>query len=152
MWSMIVCILPSVEYLQSIIWICLWPRYVKSLTSLPTYSGIDWGYSGFSVLSSCRPSCKECGMPWRFVCEEVSKSAGRLLKYVMGFRLKSAHKMGHRPPLDFCRSWSSRRNVLLWRWVLSLAANLHPPRMYVFVSGDWHLVHMRDMLCFLLHL
>ena len=30
--------------------------------------------------------------------------------------------------------------------------NLHPPRMCVFVSGDWHLVQMRDGLCFRLHL
>ena len=24
--------------------------------------------------------------------------------------------------------------------------------MCVYVSGDWHLVHMRDVMCFLLHL
>jgi len=42
--------------------------------------------------------------------------------------------------------------VLLWRLVLSLAVNLQPPSMCVFVSGDWHLVHMRDGLCFLLHM
>ena len=60
--------------------------------------------------------------------------------------------MGHRPPLDFCRCWSSSLNVLLWRLVRSFAVNLQPPSMCVFVSGDWHLVHMRDGLCFLLHL
>ncbi len=41
---------------------------------------------------------------------------------------------------------------MLWRLVLSLAVNLQPPSMCVFVSGDWHLVHMRDGLCFLFHL
>ena len=30
--------------------------------------------------------------------------------------------------------------------------NLQPPIMCVCVSGDWHLVHMGDGLCFLLHL
>ena len=29
--------------------------------------------------------------------------------------------------------------------------NLQPPSICVFVSGDSHLVHMRDGLCFLLH-
>jgi len=29
---------------------------------------------------------------------------------------------------------------------------MQPPSMCVFVSGDWHLVHMKDGLCFLLHL
>ena len=33
-----------------------------------------------------------------------------------------------------------------------LSVNLHPPIMDVFVSRDWHLVHMRDGLSFLLHL
>ena len=42
--------------------------------------------------------------------------------------------------------------MLLWRFVLSLAVNMQPPSMCGFVSGDWHLVHMRDRLCFLLHL
>ena len=42
--------------------------------------------------------------------------------------------------------------MLLWRLVLSLAVFLQPPSMYVLVSGDWHLVHMWDVLCFLLHL
>ena len=60
--------------------------------------------------------------------------------------------MGQRPPLDFCKSWSRKRNVLLWRLTLRLAVNLQPPRMCVFVSGDWHLVHTRDKLCFLLHM
>jgi hypothetical protein len=30
--------------------------------------------------------------------------------------------------------------------------NLQPPSMCVFVSGDWHLVHMRDSFFFFLHL
>ena len=42
--------------------------------------------------------------------------------------------------------------MLLWRLILSLAVNLHPSSMCVFVSWDWYLVHMRDGLCFLLHL
>ena len=75
-----------------------------------------------------------------------------LLKSVTDFWPKSAHNMGHRPPLDFCRCWWRRRNVLLWRLVRSFAVNLQPPSMCVFVSSDWHLVHMRDGLCFLLHL
>ena len=29
---------------------------------------------------------------------------------------------------------------------------MHPPSVCVFVSGDWDLVHVRDGLCFLLHL
>jgi hypothetical protein len=86
------------------------------------------------------------------VCKEVAMSTIRLLKSMMGLWPKSAHKMGHRPPFDFCRSWSRIRNVVLWRLVLSLAVNLQPPSMRVFVSGDWHLVHTRGRLCFLLHL
>ena len=35
---------------------------------------------------------------------------------------------------------------------LGLAVYLQPLRMCVFVSGDWHFVHMGDGLCFLLHL
>jgi hypothetical protein len=79
-------------------------------------------------------------------------SALRLLKSVTGLWPRSAHSMGHRPPFDFCRCWSRSLKVLLWRLVLSLAVNLQPPSMCVFVSGDWHLVHMRDGLCFLLHM
>ena len=76
----------------------------------------------------------------------------RLLKSVTGLWPKSAHRIGQRPPFDFCRSRSRSRNVLLWCLILSLAVNLQPPRMCVFVSGDWHLVHMKDELCFLLHM
>ena len=42
--------------------------------------------------------------------------------------------------------------MLLWRLTLSLVVYLQPPRMCVLVSGDWHFVHMRDGLCFILHL
>ena len=76
----------------------------------------------------------------------------RLLKSVTGLLPRSAHRMGHRPPLDLCRCWSSSLNVPLGRLLRSLAVNLHPPRMCVFVSGDWYLVHMRDGPCVLLHL
>ena len=76
----------------------------------------------------------------------------RLLKSVAGLRHRSAHKMGHRPPFDFCRYWRRCPKVLLWRLILNLAVYLYPPRICVFVSGDRHLVHMRDGLCFLLHL
>ena len=79
-------------------------------------------------------------------------SAARLLKSVTGLWPMSAHRMSHRPPFDFCRCWSRSRKVLLWRLVQSLAVNLQPPSMCVFVSGDWPLVHMRDGFCFLLHL
>ena len=79
-------------------------------------------------------------------------STVRLLKSVTGLWPKSAHRMGHRPPFDFCRIWSRSWNVLLWRLILSLTVNLQPLSMCVFVSGDWHLVHMRVELCFLLHL
>ncbi len=113
---------------------------------------MDCGQSGFSDLSPCRPSCVSCVMPCWCVCEEVSMSTMRLLKSVTGLSPKSAHKMGQRPPFDFCRSWSRSHYVLLWRLIMSLAMNLQPPSMCVFVSGDWHLVHMRDGLCFLLHL
>jgi len=41
---------------------------------------------------------------------------------------------------------------MLWRLTLSLAVSLQPPRKGVTFSGDWHFVHMRDGLCFLLHL
>ena len=54
--------------------------------------------------------------------------------------------------IRFFRSWTICRNILLWRLILSLAVNLQPPSMCVFVSGDWHLVHMKVGLCFLLHL
>ncbi len=86
------------------------------------------------------------------MCEKVSMSTVRLLKSVTGLWPRSAHRMGRRPLFDFCRSWSRSRNVLLRRLVLSLAVNRQPPSRCVFVSGDWHLVHMRDGLCFLLHL
>ena len=76
----------------------------------------------------------------------------RLRKSVTGLRSKPAQRMGQRLPFDFCRSWSSSRKVLLWRLVLSLTVNLQPPRMCAFVSGDRHLVHVMDGLCFLLHL
>ena len=74
-----------------------------------------------------------------------------LLKSVGDLCPRSAHMMGHCPPLDFCRCWMRSLKVLLWRLILSLAVNVQPPRMCVFVSGDWHLVHKRDGLCFLLH-
>ena len=48
----------------------------------------------------------------------------RLAKFVICVCSKSAHMMDQRPPFDFCRSWSSSRNVLLWCLVLSLAVNL----------------------------
>ena len=68
----------------------------------------------------------------------------KLLKSVTGVCPRSAHRMGYHPPFDFCRCWRRSLNVLLWRLILSLAVNLQPPRMWVFVSRDWHLVHMRD--------
>ena len=67
-----------------------------------------------------------------------------LLKSVGGLCPRSAYRMGHRPPLDFCRCWFRSLKVLLWRLILSLSVNLQPPRMCVLVTGDWHLVHMRD--------
>ena len=76
----------------------------------------------------------------------------RWLKSVTGLWPRSAHSMGHRPPLDLCRCWSRSLKVLLWRLVLSLAVNMQPPSMCVFVSEDCHLIHMRDGLCFLLRL
>jgi len=36
--------------------------------------------------------------------------------------------------------------------ILSLAVYLQPPSMRVFINRDWHFVHMRDGLCFLLHM
>ena len=30
--------------------------------------------------------------------------------------------------------------------------NLQPPSICAFVSGDWRFVHMRDLMCFLLHM
>jgi len=76
----------------------------------------------------------------------------RLLTSVTGLWPKSALKMGHRPPFDFCRNLSRSWNVLLWRLIRSLTVNRQPPSMCVFVSGGWHLVHIRDGLCFLFHL
>jgi hypothetical protein len=67
-------------------------------------------------------------------------STVRLLRSVTGVWPKSAHKMGHRLPLDFCRSWSRSRKVLLWRLVLlRLAVN---PSLLVYVClgvgiGTW---------------
>ncbi len=82
----------------------------------------------------------------------MSMSVVRSLQSVAGLCPRSAHRMGHLPPFDFCSCWSRSLNILLWRLILSLAVNLQPPRMWMFVSGDWHLVHMRDELCFLLHM
>jgi hypothetical protein len=113
---------------------------------------MDCGYSGSSDLSSCNPSYRECVIPWRCVWGGESMSAIGLLNSVTVIWPMSAHMMGQRPPFDFHRSWSSSRNVLLWRLVLSLAMYLQPPSMCVFVSEDWHFVHMRDGQCFLLHL
>ncbi len=88
-------------------------------------------------------------IPLWFVCEGVSMSAIRLLKSVTGLWPRSAaHMMGQRPPFDFWRSCSRRRNVLLWRLIPSLAVNLQPPRMCVFVSGELHLVHVRAVFPF----
>ena len=67
----------------------------------------------------------------------VSKSTMRFFKSVTGLLLpRPAHSMGHRPPLEFCRRWSSSLNVLLWSLVRSFAVDLQPPSMCVFVSGD----------------
>ncbi len=82
----------------------------------------------------------------------VSISGVRLLKSVTGLCPRYAHRMGHRPPSVFCSYLSRSLKVILWRFILSLAVNLHPPSMCVFVRVDWHLVHMRDGLCFLLHM
>ena len=79
-------------------------------------------------------------------------STVRLLKSVTGLWSKSAHRMGQRPPFDFCMSYSTSLNVLLWHLIQSLAMTRQPPSMCVCVSGNWHLVHMRGGLCFLLHL
>ena len=79
-------------------------------------------------------------------------STMRLLNSVTSVWPKSAHRMGHRPPFEFCRSWSRSQDILLWRLILSFAVNLQPPSMCVFVSGEWHLMHTRDGLCFLLHM
>ena len=57
------------------------------------------------------------------MCEEVAMSNVRLVKSVTGLWPRSAHKIGHRPPFDFCRNWSRSRNVLLWRLIRSLAVN-----------------------------
>ncbi len=38
------------------------------------------------------------------------------------------------------------------RLVLSLVVVLHPPKMCVLFSGEWHFVHVSVGLCFLLHL
>ena len=51
------------------------------------------------------------------MCVEVSMST-------MGLLPRSAHSMGHRPPLDLCRCWSSSLNVLSIRLVPSFAVNL----------------------------
>ena len=82
----------------------------------------------------------------------MSRSNVRLRKSVTGLWPKPTHRMGQRPPFDFCRSWSRSRKGLLLRLVLNLAVNLQPPSMCVFVSGDCYLVHMRDGQCFILHL
>ena len=82
----------------------------------------------------------------------VSVSGVRFVKSVTGLWPRSAHSIGHLPPFDFCRCWRRSLNVLLCRLILSLAVNLHPPNIWVFVSGAWHLVQIRDGLCFLLHL
>ncbi len=103
-------------------------------------------------MSSCRPSCVECLMSWCWECGAVSVSRVRLVKSVTCLWPRSAHSMGHLPPFDFCRCWRRSLNVLLCRLILSLAVNLHPPNIWVFVSGACHLVQTRTGLCFLLHL
>ena len=76
----------------------------------------------------------------------------RSLKSVADLCPSFAHGMSHLPPFDFCSSCSRRLNVLLWRFILSLAVNLQPPSIWVFVRGDWHLVHIRDAPCFFLYM
>ena len=56
----------------------------------------------------------------------MSVSGVRVVKSVTGLWPRSAHKMGHRPPFDFCRSCSRSWNVLLCRLIPSLALNLQP--------------------------
>ena len=41
---------------------------------------------------------------------------------------------------------------MLCRLILSLDVLLHPPRMCVLLSGEWHFVHVSVGPCFLLHL
>ena len=65
----------------------------------------------------------------------MSRSDVRLVKSVTGLCPKSAQRTGHLPPLDFRRCWRRSLKVLLCLLILSLAVNLQPPSMCVFVSG-----------------
>ncbi len=60
----------------------------------------------------------------------------KLVKSVTVLCPISAHRIGHQPPFDFRRFWRRSLKVLLCCLILSLAVNLHPPRMCVLVSGD----------------
>ena len=177
MWSMMSVMLPSVEYLHSMSCSCLRPLYVGSSLSLPSgpivypmalimsglwwvglycagrmYSGMMWGVSPFSFLSSCSPSCSGCVMGGRFE-GVVSFVVGMFFwKSVTGCLPRSTPMTGHLPPFDFCRSWWSRRKVLLCLLVRSPAVWLHPPRMCVLFKGDWHFEQLGVGPVLLLHL
>ncbi len=93
---------------------------------------------------------------WRICgsCDVVSSIVSGLsvVKSLIGVLLRSNPIIGHLSPLMFCRSWWRSRKVLLCRLVLSLDVVLHPPRMCVLFSGEWHFVHLSVGPYFLLHL
>ena len=168
---------PSVEYLHSIICICLLPRYVRSEVSWPfefvmypialirsglwwfglccggrIYSGMVCGWFAVFGLSSCSPSssgCRICGS-----CGAGSSviSCGSVVKSLVGVFPRSRPIIGHLPPFMVCRSLWSSRKVMLCRLILSLDVDLHPPRMCVLLSGEWHFEHVSVGPCFLLHM
>jgi hypothetical protein len=74
----------------------------------------------------------------------ATSSAFRLARSVTGLFPRSTYRICPRPPFDFWRSYLRSVKVLLWRLVLSLAINLHPPSVGVLVSGDRYFVYVRD--------
>ena len=65
---------------------------------------------------------------------------GIFLKSVTDFWPKFTPRIDHLPPSYFRKTRCSSGIVLLWRWVLKLEINLHPPSMCVLVRGDGHSV------------
>ena len=77
-------------------------------------------------------------------CDTVSSSRSglRVVKSFIGVFPRSTPTIGHLPPFVVCRSSWRRRKVLLCRFILSLAVDLHPPRMCVLLSGECHFVQV----------
>ena len=113
---------------------------------------MDCGWFRVFGLSFWSPSSSGWRICGRCIVVSSVVSGMSVVKSFMGVLPRSMPIIGHLPPFVFCRSLCRSRKVLLCRLVLSLDVVLHPPRMCVLFSGEWHFVQVSVGPCFLLHL